>query len=159
MDKTKLMQEVESYNNRVEILKLIGPVIKKHNLKPFAKRFKNDLESVFKPLGYNVALDSSSTLLNVYIYKTWDQRERVFIGHGKIDFETFERNVKGQVEYAVKASNELQAYLVDQSRLDQVQVMGQSLKALIEQIDSMPYQVREELKKQFDFDFKNYYRG
>lgn len=134
--------------NTIELLTSLMPIIQKHDQKVFGKRFENDLKAVH-PKAY---ISSYAGLQYIYIGD-----ERVHIGWDKqaIDAKRVCAELEKQIEY-YKESQIKKAQ--DASQIDTIKAKFEQLKTLINELDDVNFELKNELKSQYDIDFKTYYR-
>ena len=133
----------------IEFLQNLKSVLKKHDNKVFGKRFEKDLQDII-PDAY---ISSSIGLQYVYCgefraHIGWDKRpieaERVCL--------ELDRIIENQKESDEKRQTDLKNIKFIRAKFEQ-------LKELIEACDKLHYETKNELKKEFDIDFKTYFTG
>lgn len=134
----------------VEFLKALKPILKKHDGKVFGKRFESDLKAVM-PGAY---ISHYAGLQYIYL----DKDTRQHVGWDKRPIEAarvcgeIDRTIEHQLKSNAKRANDLK-------NINEIKNKFKQLKELIEFCDELHHETREELKKEFDLDFKTYFRG
>lgn len=137
------------YKKAIDFLNAIKPVIEKHDGKGFGKRFETDLKAVL-PEAY---ISNYAGLQYVY-YKD----DRCHVGWDKrpIEAQRLIHEINKQIENYLESEQKL---LNAVNNLDDLRNKFAALKRQIEELDEIHYDIKNQLKKEYDLDFKTYYRG
>ncbi len=137
------------YKQTIDFLNAIKPVIQKHDGKVFGKRFETDLKSVI-PEAY---ISNFAGLQYIYCID-----DRCHIGWDKspIDAQRLIPEINKQIENCLDSEQKL---LNAVNNLDDLRNKFAALKQQIEELDEIHYDIKNQLKKEYDLDFKTYYRG
>jgi len=140
---------MKNYKQTIEFLKAIIPVVQKHDGKVFGKRFETDLKGVL-PKAY---ISSYAGLQYVY-----NGDDRCHIGWDKrpIEASRLVLEITKQIEHYIESDKKQQN---DLENIEHLRGKFYLLKAQIEELDDLHYEIKNQLKKEFDLDFKTYYRG
>lgn len=147
----------------IEFLKATLEVIKRHDGKVFGKVFEKDLKksinskiytSNFADLQYINLMNPNTESLRL----DTDNHFRLHVGYGKnpINATRLALEIEKQIAYEIESQNKKESNL---SKIDELESKFLQLKALIEELNELHFEVKDQLKKKHDIDFKTYYRG
>lgn len=134
----------------IKAIKDILPIIEKYDGKVFGKLFEKDIKKIYPDawISNHIGLQ--------YIYLT--KEDRIFIGWDKkpIDFQRLNIDLNKQIESMLETQNQIDS---ENKKMKQIEAKFFKLTELIHELDDLSFENKDKLKKQFDIDFKTYYRG
>lgn len=134
----------------IKAIKDILPIIEKHDGKVFGKLFEKDIKKIYP----DAWISNYAGLQYVHLTK----EDRIFIGWDKrpIDFQRLNIDLNKQIESMLETQNQIDS---ENKKMKQIEAKFFKLTELIHELDDLSFENKDKLKKQFDIDFKTYYRG
>lgn len=140
---------MNDHQKYIKFLQDMKVIVQVHDGKVFGLRFKKDINVVYP----DAWIDSNYGLQYVYL----DRDTRLHIGWSKRPIEAarliteIDRMIAYEIESNQKKSSEA-------AKMPELKQKFEQLKELINELDELHYDIKSGLKKEFDIDFKTYYR-
>ncbi len=133
-----------------QVIKNLLPIIKKHDGKAFGKLFEKDIKKLYPNawISGNIGLQ--------YIYLTKDNTIHIGWDKRPIEFERLNKDLNRQIESTIEHQAQIDN---ENKKIKQIELKFFKLTELIHELDDLSFETKDKFKKQFDIDFKTYYRG